>query len=115
MVAGHAEEAADVLEVVVKLQPKDLVAKQMLESLLPPEESTDKPEATPAAAPPPATAAEETKPDPNAPTQTWLETGRQRKGRGRSRWTSPRFQVCLESDERRNAGNRPVRELDDPR
>jgi tetratricopeptide (TPR) repeat protein len=52
MVAGYAEEAADVLEVVVALQPKDLVAKQMLESLTPPQEEGSE-EATAVAKTPP--------------------------------------------------------------
>ncbi len=36
LVAGHPEEAADALEVVVAKQPGDLVAKQMLDSIRPP-------------------------------------------------------------------------------
>jgi hypothetical protein len=37
MVAGYSEEAADVLKAVLELQPKDIVAKRLLESLTPPD------------------------------------------------------------------------------
>jgi tetratricopeptide (TPR) repeat protein len=56
MVAGYSEEAADVLKVVVKLQPKDLVAQRMLESLSPPEDAdADKTAEAPAPQTKPAT------------------------------------------------------------
>lgn len=56
MVAGYSEEAADVLKVVVELQPKDLVAKQMLESLVPPDAESANATGK-VASPPPAPAA----------------------------------------------------------
>ncbi len=40
LVAGHPEEAAEALEVVVAQQPDDLVSRQMLESIRPPEAAT---------------------------------------------------------------------------
>jgi len=69
MVAGYSEEAADVLKVVVELQPKDLVAKRMLESLMPPEEESANATAKVAPAPssPAATSASAA---PTSPTPT---------------------------------------------
>ena len=58
MVAGYSEEAADVLKVVVKLQPKDIVAQRMLESLDPASEdaASENSVAKPATPPEPKTA-----------------------------------------------------------
>jgi len=52
IVAGYNEEAAELLKVVVQLQPKDLVAKRILESLVPPESATSQPAASQPKTPP---------------------------------------------------------------
>ncbi len=64
LVAGHPEEAADALEVVVAKQPGDLVAKQILESIRPPESAT---QPSPALPPAQATAEPDTTPASSAP------------------------------------------------
>ena len=69
MVAGYSEEAADVLKVVVKLQPKDIVAQRMLESLDPASEdaASENSVAKPATPPEPKTAPAEPKTAPAEP------------------------------------------------
>ena len=64
LVAGHPDEAADALEVVVAKQPGDLVAKRMLESIRPPEPAAAAPaQPAPAATAPAATATSEAAPE----------------------------------------------------
>jgi hypothetical protein len=46
LVAGYQDEAVDQLETVVALQPKDMVAKRMLESLKPEDASDEAPKPT---------------------------------------------------------------------
>jgi len=46
IVAGYNEEAAELLKIVVQLQPKDLVAKRILESLVPPEQTNSESNST---------------------------------------------------------------------
>jgi hypothetical protein len=54
IVAGYNEEAAELLKIVVQLQPKDLVAKRILESLVPPEQSSSESDSTNVPSPPTA-------------------------------------------------------------
>jgi tetratricopeptide (TPR) repeat protein len=85
MVAGYAEEAADVLEVVVELQPKDLVAKQILKSLVPPEEEGSGEATTVAKTPPTPTQAPtstEPKSTADAPTTDLVGTWKATEGKG---------------------------------
>jgi len=56
LVTGAKEQAADVFRVVTTKQPKDLVARQLLDTLVPPEPAMTTPAVSPENVPAPATA-----------------------------------------------------------